>query len=877
MIDIHSFHEAIVKYKQRLRVNMLATHNSPLSTLIHEENNHQRFKIERQSTIENLNNLLASTSPATAEFIARFRLEHEHNHQVYADIIDEETDDVTIIYLGELEWKFLKINFTNILQFIQKQTLISRSTLLNYQSPIFDDDCFEINSNGISGEWKRKSECIFCEKLFENADGYILWECFIPVGLAQINVNNKINKGLGYVEKLTMTIKPWRMPIDILGWGRFLYENQYIIWIRWIGKEEKFLIFHNGIKYSDGIINDEMIEFGNYRLLLIEKYILRNGLLSETIFDRFIWIKKFFPLEFLDINECKWETWSELYEKNCLIAKGWSIHENVNFKSEIKNHFGKMFYGFLFTILIPLLLIFWSKQTEKLIVLSIPTTNSIVVSLLINFFGIILIVFAMLELWFQGDGLPMNAYPPSKLVMTGVYKIFSHPIYIGSSLICFGLSMYYESKSGFWFVSPLLTLSWISLVYGYENEDLKQRFRQEYTWKTLLNIPENVKMKCEYADIISIYCLVFLPWFIFYEILLFIGPPSYSISTYFIFENNIPVIEWTELFYLLTYPYVLFLPFILETKQQVRCFIIDSLMNTSIGIYLQFILPFVAPPKQFIPKTILGEMLLYERSFDGPGCAFPSFHVSWAFLSAYYYSWIYSEYNFIFYILSVLISLSCITTGMHSILDVVGGGILGSLIVSWFYSIPLIRILSAYALASPWIQGVGRFRCIIHGCCHGRSTNKFFGILITNSQSRVCSLSKLKNEYIHITQGYSILSNLIIGMLLWRLWYSNISLYVIISLYFILIGQSRFIEERFRGEIQTKVYCKLKICQWLSILFVLVGIFISMISFDNDTIQLNFMCKYEYLIPSILFGFIATFALAIDFPESKKRFSRLCD
>ncbi|CAF4179190.1 unnamed protein product [Adineta steineri] len=722
-----------------------------------------------------------------------------------------------------------------------------------------------------------------------------------------------------------------------------------------------------------------MIEFGNYRLLLLEKYILRNGLLSETIFDKFIWIKKFFPFDFLDINECKWETWSELYEKNCLITQGWSIHENVNFKSEIKNNYGKMFYGFLFTILIPLLLIFWSKQTEKYISLLIPITNSIVVSLLFNLFGIVLIIFAMLELWFKGDGLPMNAYPPSKLVMTGVYKIFSHPIYIGSSLICFGLSMYYESGSGFWFVSPLLTLSWISLVYGYENEDLKQRFRQEYTWKTLLNIPENVKMKCEYADIISIYCLVFLPWLIFYEILLFIGPPSYSVSTYFEFENNIPVIEWTELFYLLTYPYVLFLPLILQTKQQVRSFILDSLMNMSIGIYLQFILPFIAPPKQFIPKTILGQVLLYERSFDGPGCAFPSFHVSWAFLSAYYYSWIYSKYNFIFYILSILISVSCITTGMHSIIDVVGGfllflicikritvwiyirnyfenlanswssyrigrlriinssiyvfvsasiggliifsligdisgvllinllslfmaavwgqyierssglsrpfgyfgfiigGVVGSLIVSWFYSIPLIRILSAYALASPWIQGVGRFRCIIHGCCHGRSTNQFLGILITNSQSRVCSLSKLKNEYIHITQGYSILSNMIIGMLLWRLWYSNISLYVIISLYFILIGQSRFIEERFRGEIQTKVYCKLKIYQWLSILFVLIGIFLSMISFDNDTIQLNFIFKYEYLIPSILFGFIATFALAIDFPESKKRFSRLCD
>ncbi|CAF0912905.1 unnamed protein product [Adineta steineri] len=68
--------------QRRPQVNMTATHNSPLSALIHEENNNQRFKIERQTTIEYFNNLSASTSPATAEFIARFRLEHKRNQQV---------------------------------------------------------------------------------------------------------------------------------------------------------------------------------------------------------------------------------------------------------------------------------------------------------------------------------------------------------------------------------------------------------------------------------------------------------------------------------------------------------------------------------------------------------------------------------------------------------------------------------------------------------------------------------------------------------------------------------------------------------------------------------------------------------------------------
>ncbi len=203
-------------------------------------------------------------------------------------------------------------------------------------------------------------------------------------------------------------------------------------------------------------------------------------------------------------------------------------------------------------------------------------------------------------------------------------------------------------------------------------------------------------------------------------------------------------------------------------------------------------------------------------------------------------------------------------------------GTIGSIIASQIFSIPLISILSTYALAGPWIQAIGRLRCIVQGCCHGRPTNQYIGILIINPRSRVCSLSQLKNTYIHITAGYSIIVNIILGIFLWRLWYSNVSLCLIVSLYFILIGLSRFIEEAFRGEIQTPIYYKLNLYQWISILFLIIGILISMIPF-NDHIRLKFIFKYQYLIPSIVFGFIVAFATGIDFPESNMRFSRLSD
>ncbi|CAF4499917.1 unnamed protein product [Rotaria magnacalcarata] len=121
-----------------------------------------------------------------------------------------------------------------------------------------------------------------------------------------------------------------------------------------------------------------------------------------------------------------------------------------------------------------------------------------------------------------------------------------------------------------------------------------------------------------------------------------------------------------------------------------------------------------------------------------------------------------------------------------------------------------------------------------------------------------------------------MLANLVIGMFLWRLWYSNVALTLILSLYFILIGLSRFVEEAYRGELQTPIYYKLKIYQWTSIAFVVIGIIISILPFD-DGASLKLIWNCEYLIPCILLGLFTAFAAGMDFPESNSRFSRLSD
>jgi prolipoprotein diacylglyceryltransferase len=77
------------------------------------------------------------------------------------------------------------------------------------------------------------------------------------------------------------------------------------------------------------------------------------------------------------------------------------------------------------------------------------------------------------------------------------------------------------------------------------------------------------------------------------------------------------------------------------------------------------------------------------------------------------------------------------------------------------------------------MQAIGRLRCLVNGCCHGRGTSPAIGIRITHERSRVTSMAELAGVPIHATQIYSILTNGFLGLLLLRLWMSGCPMAVI--------------------------------------------------------------------------------------------------
>lgn len=133
---------------------------------------------------------------------------------------------------------------------------------------------------------------------------------------------------------------------------------------------------------------------------------------------------------------------------------------------------GKLLYGLLFIAIYPILLLLIAKNVH----MPFPMFKSplaggplALVALLIMFWG-------MIQIILRGKGLPMNAYPPKKLVTDGVFGLVPHPIYFGFSLIILGLSIYFGSGEGLYLVTPIVIFSTTSLVLGYENHYLRRTF-----------------------------------------------------------------------------------------------------------------------------------------------------------------------------------------------------------------------------------------------------------------------------------------------------------------------------------------------------------------------------------------------------------------
>jgi protein-S-isoprenylcysteine O-methyltransferase Ste14/membrane-associated phospholipid phosphatase len=371
----------------------------------------------------------------------------------------------------------------------------------------------------------------------------------------------------------------------------------------------------------------------------------------------------------------------------------------------------KLLYGFLFVIVVPVLLVLWAGATA--VRLAVPGSGPVGAALLAA--GIALVLASMITIIVRGKGLPMNAFPPPVYVHSGVYRLTPHPMYVGFSLSCFGAALFWQSASGFWMVAPVATLGCVALVLGFEHQDLKARFG-DGIHRCVIALPRDSEQRPRLSERLSVYVLVLIPWVLAYEAFVAIGTPRDAIDAYLRFEQQIPVLQWTELIYGATYLFVALVPLVVPDARTLRRFSQTGIIATIVMVVCFLAFPVVAPPRDFIPQGLWGMLLAFERTHDTAAAAFPSYHVVWAVIAAQTLAASFPRRKGVWWLIAVLIGVSCVTTGMHAILDVVAGAITGLLVVRHRRVWEWIRLSSEH-VANSWKEWhIGKsIRLINHG------------------------------------------------------------------------------------------------------------------------------------------------------------------
>jgi hypothetical protein len=202
----------------------------------------------------------------------------------------------------------------------------------------------------------------------------------------------------------------------------------------------------------------------------------------------------------------------------------------------------------------------------------------------------------------------------------------------------------------------------------------------------------------------------------------------------------------------------------------------------------------------------------------------------------------------------------------------VGGALVGLVLIGAFGGDPW-RLSAAFAVGAALTQAIGRARCLVQGCCHGRECVEWLGIKYSHPRSRVTRLSPFGGRPLHPTQLYSTGWMLLVAAILARLWILGSGLQFISGVYLILTGLGRFVEEHYRGEPQTKVWAGLRVYQWLAIGFVVVGACVTTMGWRPAP---GFAPPTpEVILATAGLGIAVYVAYGVDFPRLNRRFSRL--
>ena len=164
----------------------------------------------------------------------------------YLDLV---TDDGTALvgYVAGVAWHGLEVGFTSRIVAPHGSPPNEASTLGRHQWPELTGDTLTWTSAplGLRGAWQGLAPPIE-RTLLSGAAGTIEWSCLMPRARATVVTAAGRVTGLGYAERLRLTLPPWAFPFHTLRWGRHVSPDHAVVWIEWDGQQPMRAVWLDG-------------------------------------------------------------------------------------------------------------------------------------------------------------------------------------------------------------------------------------------------------------------------------------------------------------------------------------------------------------------------------------------------------------------------------------------------------------------------------------------------------------------------------------------------------------------------------------------------------------------------------------------------------
>ena len=250
----------------------------------------------------------------------------------YLDAVSE-SGETFIGYRADLRWRRIGVSYAATLTGGAEPPR-TRQTVRPGEEPDFSEGALAWEEPRLeaSANWRGAARPIV-RTLHESPEGGVLWSCLLPSADTEIRCGDATVRGLGYAERLTMTLPPWRLPIEALRWGRFLAGAHSVVWIDWRSKnrdDDRTWIFVDGAEVR-GEVSEETVLFerGRVELPAAGRLVLRDGRLSRLLRNLPRSLRTCLPAGTLAMNETKWRTRGCLHLEGSASVAGWAIHEII--------------------------------------------------------------------------------------------------------------------------------------------------------------------------------------------------------------------------------------------------------------------------------------------------------------------------------------------------------------------------------------------------------------------------------------------------------------------------------------------------------------------------------------------------------------------